>query len=570
MKNNFIILATVGLFMGMNLIAAPTRLPEQQGSFLNQTLSKNEAVVWYLGHCGYAVKTKSRLLIFDYQEKVRMPDRSEVKPPVQRSLFNGWVDPEEIKDLDVLVFVSHSHSDHFDPIIFSWEQTIHKIEYVFGWQEREGGRYHSLPAPRKTLNLDGVEIYTVNSHHSGVPESGFLVKLDGLTLFHQGDYIGRMGSDEVPFTVSGDLNYLKKKYDRVDIYFTHAGTWKPQPEMMASFRPRLALPMHYGYREEKYTEFLAEVKEVFPGTVFFIPQKKGDYCHFRDGALVISTNPKHPINRLGTPPKRPELFLPGLISGDQHDFVVRFRPGMDELYLMRSDAAFNTSILLYRLRIGRWHEAGPASIPFDGQIAYPTFSADGQTLFFDGLKKDAAPDIWTASWQGQGWTKPVPLGPEINGPAVEMLCSVASNGNIYFSSNRPGGLGSFDIYFSRKTATGYAPADNMGPAINSAEFDAHPFIAPDESYLLFDARRSSGMGQNDIYISFRKADNSWSQAQILAVPGINTQSGDMRPYVSLEGKAFFFCSDRQETQDIFWTEASFIEELRREELKNDE
>lgn len=285
MKNIKITCLVVFLLIVIGLNAVQNLLPGKQVSLVSTSLSDREAVVWYLGHCGYAVRTKSKLLIFDYQEKVRLPDRSEVRPPVQRSLFNGWVDPEEIKDLDVLVFASHSHSDHYDPIILSWEKTIGKIDYIFGWQEREGGHYHSLPAPRRTLNLDGVEIFTVNSHHSGVPESGFLVKLDGLTLFHQGDYIGRMGENE-PFTVSGDLNYLKTKFDSVDICFTHAGTWVPQLEMLAVFHPRLAFPMHYGYREGKYSEYLAEVKGKFPETVFFIPLKKGDFCHYRDGIVV--------------------------------------------------------------------------------------------------------------------------------------------------------------------------------------------------------------------------------------------------------------------------------------------
>jgi L-ascorbate metabolism protein UlaG (beta-lactamase superfamily) len=274
-------LALAALLTGIMLAAVPGGSGRQDCSLLRCALSEKESCVWYLGHCGYAVKTKSKLLIFDYQEQVRLPDRSGVRAPAQRSLCNGWVDPDEIRDLDVLVFVSHSHSDHYDPVIFSWEKRVKKIAYIFGWKERDGGNCHSLPAPRGSLALDGVEIFTVNSFHAGVPESGFLVKLDGLTFFFQGDYIGRMGGDEAPLTVSDDLNYLKSRYDRIDLLFAHAGTWEPQLEMLESFRPAMVFPMHYGYREERYAHYCVDVRTMFRDTLFFAPQKKGDFCCYR-------------------------------------------------------------------------------------------------------------------------------------------------------------------------------------------------------------------------------------------------------------------------------------------------
>ncbi len=258
------------------------------------------------------------------------------------------------------------------------------------------------------------------------------------------------------------------------------------------------------------------------------------------------------------------LFLPGLVSGPGQDLVARFQPGGREFYLMRWNAETDaTTIIRFLCRGDRWVDAGPAPIPFAGTIAYPCFSPDGNELYFDGAEGQGMPDIWRASRRGDGWGPATRLGPEINSPAVEMLSCVAANGDIYFSSNRPGGLGSFDIYVARKTAGGYKPAENLGPAVNTVEFESHPFVAPDGSYLLFDSRRKGGLGSNDIYLSFRNAEGGWTPAHNIG-PEINTAAGDMRPYVAPGGRALYFCSDRNGTQDIWLIDAAVIEKIRRD------
>jgi hypothetical protein len=91
---------------------------------LKKDLQSGEAVIWYLGHAGWAVKTKKTLLIFDYWERGRSD---------QPSLANGHINPEEVKDLDVYVFISHVYDDHYDEIIFDLENTIDRLTYVFGF-----------------------------------------------------------------------------------------------------------------------------------------------------------------------------------------------------------------------------------------------------------------------------------------------------------------------------------------------------------------------------------------------------------------------------------------------------
>lgn len=204
---------------------------------LTAELKPDEAVVWYLFHCGYAIKTQSKLLIFDY---VRGNWTSQV-PPASPSLANGWINPEEVKDLDVYVFVSHSHIDHFDTTVLGWSESVPAITYFFGWDEGTGEQSNNLVGPRASFVSDQIEIHTINSHHSGVPEVAYLVKTDGLVIYHGGDYTG---------SVSEDVSYLKQKTDRIDIAMLNDHCGDAVMKIVDTFRPRMIFAGHNGGQEE--------------------------------------------------------------------------------------------------------------------------------------------------------------------------------------------------------------------------------------------------------------------------------------------------------------------------------
>jgi L-ascorbate metabolism protein UlaG (beta-lactamase superfamily) len=225
------------------------------------------AEIWYLGHCGYAVKTAKHLIIFDYIELE--------ENPIERGLDKGFVNPAEIADLDVIVFTTHSHIDHYDPIIRSWRETIPKIQYVFGWKVEEEPGVYSMDKLRDRLELDGVLIYTVNSHHSGVPEVAYLVQLDGLTLFHEGDYQGRMSRNEPP-NVKEDMAYLRELVDRVDLVFVGNWTGEPILDILRGLEPKAIFPMHDRKKEHLYKNFPRELAERGFEQPVFCPEARGD------------------------------------------------------------------------------------------------------------------------------------------------------------------------------------------------------------------------------------------------------------------------------------------------------
>ena len=93
---------------------------------------------------------------------------------------------------------------------------------------------------------------------------------------------------------------------------------------------------------------------------------------------------------------------------------------------------------------------------------------------------------------------------------------LTKDGTMYFFSNRKGGFGKSDIYHSRLENGEYKVVKNLSSPVNSEFSDYDSFIAPDESYLIFSSDRPGGYGKyNDIYITFRKKDGTWTEPKNL-------------------------------------------------------
>ncbi len=268
---------------GLNSDASPVsglRQPSSGG--FPENPRAGEAVVWYLGHCGYAVRTKDHLLVFDYQES-RDGQQPKARPE-RPSLAAGWVVPEEIKDLKVRVFVSHSHEDHFDRVIFGWKQVVPDIAYYFGWKAADEPPVNTLVGPRAELKSADLEIATINSHHSGVPEVAWLVKVDGLVIYHNGDC--------QPSDPASEHDFLRTKTDRVDLAFVFPVYEASQKytvqnlDFFGKFRVRAAFPMHVQAGDAMYLEFQKIFQAKFPGLPIHVPMRMGQKFDFSDGKIV--------------------------------------------------------------------------------------------------------------------------------------------------------------------------------------------------------------------------------------------------------------------------------------------
>ena len=195
---------------------------------------------------------------------------------------------------------------------------------------------------------------------------------------------------------------------------------------------------------------------------------------------------------------------------------------------------------------------------------------------------DIVDDFWVVERQEDGWSEPKPLGfskfPTIKkwaelGPLYCLpMPSVSDNGNIYFlDRNVSKSEYYWEIYVSYYQNGSYSEPVLLPENINTEHLDWEPFIAADESYLMFSSNRPGGYGGSDIYITFKKNNGTWS-IPINMGDRINTEAGERFSSVSPDGKMLFFLrdfgkKDGEFIREYYWIDAGFIEELKPDELK---
>ena len=277
--------------------------------------------------------------------------------------------------------------------------------------------------------------------------------------------------------------------------------------------------------------------------------------------LFISCSSEHKIDFLGqTPPDEiPKIFAPDIVSTELDEFGCTMSPDGREFYFTRTflDPRRHT-IMVCKQGPAGWTQ--PEIADFSGQHSEgePNFSPDSKRLFFGRLRvteqNTLVSEIYVMDRTADGWGEPKYLLPG-------MFASISNNNTLYFTDISTG-MQKGDVVKSEHINEEYSEPEFLDGGVNSPAQDAHPFIAPDESYLLFDSNRPGGYGSSDLYICFRDEDDSWSDAFNLGEP-INTPEYDAIPFVSPGGEYLFFCR----AGDIYWVDAKTIKTLKSKTLK---
>lgn len=199
---------------------------------------------------------------------------------------------------------------------------------------------------------------------------------------------------------------------------------------------------------------------------------------------------------------------------------------------------------------GAWQPAENAGRPlntYDNEGAQ-SISGNGRFMVFTACgRKDGYGlcDLYFSVWENGGWTDPLNMGSAINSKHSEKQPSLSADGRfVYFTSDRPGGLGKYDLWMSSRLPDGnWSPPVNLGENINTKDFDQSPFIHPDNKTMYFSSTGWPGMGGFDIYMSRRTNDSTWGKPVNLGYP-INTHHHEEGLIVNARADMAYFSSTR--------------------------
>lgn len=240
---------------------------------------QQEAELWYLGHSGFAVNTKHHFLIFDYYND---------KPvTVTRGLNAGVIEPAEIQDKHVIVFSSHHHADHFNRIILEWSAKLPQVQYVLAADIRAAkeAAHATITSPGEQYELDGVTIQTLESTDEGV---AFVVKADGLTIYHAGDlnwwhWEGEPDKENEQMAIRYQKEINKLKGLQIDLAFIPVDPRLEKQYLwglsyfMRTVGAEMVFPMHFWEDYHIFTQL----------------RQDRDAVHFRDKIQTITRRGQH-------------------------------------------------------------------------------------------------------------------------------------------------------------------------------------------------------------------------------------------------------------------------------------
>ena len=263
-----------------------------------------------------------------------------------------------------------------------------------------------------------------------------------------------------------------------------------------------------------------------------------------------------------SPGKEAQIFAPGIISvNTRFDQQSTYTPDGAEFCFSVTNSAWNSSRIWYtKFENGEWSK--PKAAPFiNSQGCDPFFSPDGNYLFY--LRFEDVGVLYRFENVDGEWKNATRLDSSITS---EPSCSLSStnNGTLYFCSDQPEANGGTGIYKSVLENGEYHSIEKVASPINDY-VDTEPFIAPDESYLIFSSsKRPGGCGQDDLYISFN-TETGWTEPINLG-QDINSNELEFTPYVSPDNQYLFFTRRKAwgttSPSNVYWADASFIDSLK--------
>lgn len=268
-------------------------------------------------------------------------------------------------------------------------------------------------------------------------------------------------------------------------------------------------------------------------------------AHFRKDALAHPV-PFNPQNLGAAVNSRDDEYLPSLTADGQTLVFTRRFP-------RKATTTANTKeeedLYVSTLNNGQWSRAErmPEPVNSTDNEGAQCISQDGRIMFYTACNRNDGGgrcDLYMCVNKSGRWSKPRNLGSAVNSGAWEGQPTFSIDGRtLYFVSNRKGGHGGMDIWKTTFDGGQWTAPENLGPEINTEFDEMSPFIHFDDHTLYFSSNRPEGMGGMDLFVAKRDDNGRWTQPTNLGYP-INTEGDDNNLIVSADGRTAIFASQR--------------------------
>jgi Tol biopolymer transport system component len=199
-----------------------------------------------------------------------------------------------------------------------------------------------------------------------------------------------------------------------------------------------------------------------------------------------------------------------------------------------------------------WSIPNVANFSNSGDDIHPTFSPNGNRLYYSSIRplepggiNTEDLNIWYVERKGDGWSDPINAGPGINSEMHETSPAFSQDGTMFFDVNVNNNKENYDwdIYKSKYKNGSFQKREKVLILASSEYTEFGPYIAPDDSYILFYSNGPDSYGEADLYVCFRGQNNEL-QTPVNLGEKVNSKFYDWSPFISPDGKFLIFSSYR--------------------------
>ncbi|MEL6673607.1 MAG: OmpA family protein [Bacteroidota bacterium] len=342
--------------------------------------------------------------------------------------------------------------------------------------------------------------------------------------------------------------YVKKRYEEALEHLE-----KVKQPYAASFR---MLPFYLGvayFFNSKYAEAEPQLAAFLENPIgrrqdLAVAERLLSHAKFAKEAIKepVAFAPQNLGNNINT---QWNDYFPWLTADDEYLIYTSYRPTSQNVN-GRPARRLNEDFYAARKKGDSWEQGQNIGQPINTleNEGAASVTQDGKMIFFTACNRPGGRgdcDLYFSRREGKGWSEPTNLGPNVNSDSWDGQCCLSGDGKtLYFASNRPGGQGGRDIWFTEFTGNYWTPAQNLGDLINSAGNEDAPFLHADGKTLYFSSDLHPGFGAEDLFVSYLDENDSWSAPRNLGYP-LNTVAVESQIFVSANGRQAFINSDRE-------------------------